>query len=286
MHALHDGLGVSRRPWVEQNRGFAENRSSCHGERWEIRGGSVPWLLLGEGHFNTPLRLWNLHWDVYCRGVSPNVLLNSFISRLDFWPVLEPWYTSLCKHVSLVWCSNACDWQDAEGKSHSVVRSELRHRVFVKQAHAGVTGDKKHDRFSPFTCLGCLFVCDHSRSSHCLLCGLATACDSSLLRLWSTWKPRVGIMGSLSGTHSFWKCFVFTRITHHGILKVPSPFTGFQSRFWRWASCRFCGILEHLATEKYITTLLSFYSALFYCPCLLKSRVMLFKTKLLFIFVS
>jgi hypothetical protein len=36
--------------------------------------------------------------------------------------------------------------EDAEGAQRVVLRSRLRHRVFVKQCHAGVTGDKKHDR--------------------------------------------------------------------------------------------------------------------------------------------
>jgi hypothetical protein len=36
--------------------------------------------------------------------------------------------------------------EDAEGVQFLVARSQLRHRVFVKQCHAGVTGDKKHDR--------------------------------------------------------------------------------------------------------------------------------------------
>jgi hypothetical protein len=37
--------------------------------------------------------------------------------------------------------------EDAAGASHTVARGELRQRVFVKQAHAGVSGDKKHDRY-------------------------------------------------------------------------------------------------------------------------------------------
>jgi len=38
--------------------------------------------------------------------------------------------------------------EDAKGELHQISRSDLRHRVFVKQAHAGVTGDKKHDSYS------------------------------------------------------------------------------------------------------------------------------------------
>jgi len=37
--------------------------------------------------------------------------------------------------------------EDAAGVPHTVARGDLRHRVFVKQAHAGVTGDKNHDRY-------------------------------------------------------------------------------------------------------------------------------------------
>ncbi len=36
--------------------------------------------------------------------------------------------------------------ENAAGVQFQVQRKELRHRVFVKQCHAGVTGDKKHDR--------------------------------------------------------------------------------------------------------------------------------------------
>jgi hypothetical protein len=36
--------------------------------------------------------------------------------------------------------------EDAEGVQVDVLRSQLRHRVFIEQCHAGVTGDKKHDR--------------------------------------------------------------------------------------------------------------------------------------------
>ncbi len=36
--------------------------------------------------------------------------------------------------------------EDAAGVQQDVQRSALRHRVFIKQCHAGVTGDKKHDR--------------------------------------------------------------------------------------------------------------------------------------------
>ena len=36
--------------------------------------------------------------------------------------------------------------EDAEGVQLLVPRSPLRHRVFMNQGHAGVTGTKKHDR--------------------------------------------------------------------------------------------------------------------------------------------
>ena len=36
--------------------------------------------------------------------------------------------------------------ENAAGVKVQVQRKDLRHRVFVKQCHAGVTGDKKHDR--------------------------------------------------------------------------------------------------------------------------------------------
>lgn len=36
--------------------------------------------------------------------------------------------------------------EDAAGRQGWARRSSLRHRVFVKQCHVGVTGDKKHDR--------------------------------------------------------------------------------------------------------------------------------------------
>ena len=38
--------------------------------------------------------------------------------------------------------------EDNEGKVHDVPRNELRQRVMVKEAHAGVTGDKTHDSYS------------------------------------------------------------------------------------------------------------------------------------------
>jgi hypothetical protein len=41
---------------------------------------------------------------------------------------------------------DSCCVEDAEGVQRHVQRSLLRHRVFIKQCHAGVTGDKKHDR--------------------------------------------------------------------------------------------------------------------------------------------
>ena len=36
--------------------------------------------------------------------------------------------------------------EDAEGVQLLVRRSSLRHRIFMNQGHAGVTGNKKHDR--------------------------------------------------------------------------------------------------------------------------------------------
>ena len=36
--------------------------------------------------------------------------------------------------------------EDAAGRQGWARQSSLRHRVFVKQCHVGVTGDKKHDR--------------------------------------------------------------------------------------------------------------------------------------------
>ena len=36
--------------------------------------------------------------------------------------------------------------EDAEGVQVDMLRLQLRHRVFIEQCHAGVTGDKKHDR--------------------------------------------------------------------------------------------------------------------------------------------
>ena len=37
-------------------------------------------------------------------------------------------------------------FEGAAGRQGFARRSFLRHRVFVKQCHVGVTGDKKHDR--------------------------------------------------------------------------------------------------------------------------------------------
>ena len=45
--------------------------------------------------------------------------------------------------------------EDAAGVKHTLGRSQLRLRVFVKQCHTGVTGDKKHDRY-PRPCSFCL----------------------------------------------------------------------------------------------------------------------------------
>ena len=36
--------------------------------------------------------------------------------------------------------------EDAAGRQEFALRSSLHHRVFVKQSHVGVTGDKTHDR--------------------------------------------------------------------------------------------------------------------------------------------
>jgi hypothetical protein len=38
--------------------------------------------------------------------------------------------------------------RDAKGAVHEVPRNELRVRVMIKEAHAGVTGDKIHDSYS------------------------------------------------------------------------------------------------------------------------------------------
>ncbi len=48
--------------------------------------------------------------------------------------------------------------EDASGVKHTVARSLLRHRVFVKQCHVGVTGDKKHDRFVMMSSPPCLLM--------------------------------------------------------------------------------------------------------------------------------
>ena len=45
--------------------------------------------------------------------------------------------------------------ENATGVKRTVARSLLRHRVFVKQCHCGVTGDKKHDRYAIY----CLSHC-------------------------------------------------------------------------------------------------------------------------------
>jgi hypothetical protein len=47
--------------------------------------------------------------------------------------------------------------KDASGVKHTVARSLLRHRVFVKQCHVGVTGDKKHDRFCMMSSPPCIY---------------------------------------------------------------------------------------------------------------------------------
>ena len=46
--------------------------------------------------------------------------------------------------------------EDAAGARSTVARSLLRHRVFIKQCHAGVTGDKKHDRHCIYFSLFCV----------------------------------------------------------------------------------------------------------------------------------
>jgi len=46
---------------------------------------------------------------------------------------------------------------DASGVKHTVARSLLRHRVFVKQCHVGVTGDKKLDRFVMMSSPPCIY---------------------------------------------------------------------------------------------------------------------------------
>ena len=51
--------------------------------------------------------------------------------------------TSLAKSEDMEPCYRI---EDATGKVWRAMRSQLRRRVFVKQCHAGVTGDKKHDR--------------------------------------------------------------------------------------------------------------------------------------------
>lgn len=42
--------------------------------------------------------------------------------------------------------------EEAAGASHTAARLQLRQRVFVKQAHAGVTGDKKTTGITLFFC--------------------------------------------------------------------------------------------------------------------------------------
>ena len=77
--------------------------------------------------------------------------------------------------------------EDAAGASHTVARGELRQRVFVKQAHAGVSGDKKHDRY--FTSPPPSFV---ELSFGCALALMlffvfvATACGTSSPMPWRT----------------------------------------------------------------------------------------------------
>jgi hypothetical protein len=39
--------------------------------------------------------------------------------------------------------------ENAAGVQRTIPRSSLHHRVFVKQCHVGVTGDKRHDRLAP-----------------------------------------------------------------------------------------------------------------------------------------
>ena len=51
--------------------------------------------------------------------------------------------TSLAKSEDMEPCYRI---EDATVKVWRAMRSQLRRRVFVKQCHAGVTGDKKHDR--------------------------------------------------------------------------------------------------------------------------------------------
>ena len=48
--------------------------------------------------------------------------------------------------------------EDAAGQKTWERRSHLRQRVFVKQCHAGVTGDKKHDRLEVRFAISILFV--------------------------------------------------------------------------------------------------------------------------------
>ena len=75
---------------------------------------------------------------------------------------------NLLIHIPLLTCSLLVSVKDASGTLHEVPRSDLRHRVFTKQAHAGVTGDKKHDRYLILLrCLLVLFCHDRNLISHC-----------------------------------------------------------------------------------------------------------------------
>jgi hypothetical protein len=71
--------------------------------------------------------------------------------------------------------------EEAAGASHTAARLQLRQRVFVKQAHAGVTGDKKTTGITLFFAL--------SKSAHIFhtfpFCG-AAACGKSSPMQWRT----------------------------------------------------------------------------------------------------
>ena len=55
--------------------------------------------------------------------------------------------------------------ENATGAKFEVPRKDLRHRVFVKHCHAGVTADKKHDRQG---CFRLLYV-RHAPYAHSIL---------------------------------------------------------------------------------------------------------------------
>ncbi len=59
--------------------------------------------------------------------------------------------------------------ENATGVTFEVERKDFRQRVFVKQCHAGVTADKKHDRYRTMLLVCLLLICLLLSNAHSAL---------------------------------------------------------------------------------------------------------------------